>query len=210
LSSYIETGDIALSSPSTSALVINPTLETQLSEAASRLFDRMCEVPDDFFQVASDTATERTFLGNGANLIQVPPYLAGSLDSVLVAGDSTEIEASELGTVPRQMLVWPGSSGATIPLFLTDPTNWPIYPRIGANARGGWPEGSVVTVTAKWGYEAVPADVRRACIMLAFQMYRQSDSAVMAQVGDTKASNDFHVAIKETADRYRQMGLVTG
>jgi len=139
---------------------------TKLIERASRFFDLAVGVPPQFFEPAGATTTPRTFYGDGTNFLRLDAYVAGTLVAAI--------------TVP---------DGYTAPTFierdgylvLTTSDNsllhqWPPFPswwRIGA----GWWAGVPITVMAKWGYAATPADVKLAVIELTINLLRETDPA---------------------------------
>lgn len=48
--------------------------------------------------------------------------------------------------------------------------SWPW----GGSALAVWPEGLPITVSAQWGYAAIPGDVEDACIAIAMAAYRET------------------------------------
>lgn len=51
---------------------------------ASRLFDLLCEVEDDFFAKTSNAVSEKTFYGDGIDMLRLPPFVAGSITEILI------------------------------------------------------------------------------------------------------------------------------
>ena len=150
---------------------------------ASRTIDRYIGVEDYHFgQIEeADTATARTYYGNGTNYLEVDPH----------------------GASPAPTLAMP--TGYTVPGYVAHRKQFffafeKIY---GDNALGfgavengsgfdgvlfaqdidsrnsslGWLRGVPITVTAKWGWDETPGDIKEACLEVALQIYRGRDSA---------------------------------
>jgi hypothetical protein len=139
---------------------------TKLIERASRFFDLVVGVAPQFFELAGPSATTRTFYGDGTNFLKLDAYVAGTLSTTLVVPDGytapTFIERDGY-------LVLTSDNGSLL-------HQWPPFPswwRIGA----GWWAGVAITVTAKWGYAATPADVKLAVIELTINLLRETDPA---------------------------------
>lgn len=127
-----------------------------LIEQASRVFDLECGVDPGHFEPASSTATERTFYGDETGWLRLDPYVAGSLSATITMPDGY--------TVPEFVerngyLVRSGSSVLVDTRYAADP----------------WPIGVPVTVTARWGYAATPADVKMAIIEFVLNLWRETD-----------------------------------
>jgi hypothetical protein len=108
---------------------------------------------------ADVVATERTFYGNGSNYLGVDPYVPGSLNTTLEFPD-----------------------GYTAPEFIEVSGYLEIVSLDGVRAPGlvyssGWYGGVPVVVTAKWGFESTPADVKAAIIEWAINLWRETDPA---------------------------------
>ena len=134
-----------------------------LIEQASRFFDLECNVEPGYFEPAGDTATAKTIYGNGTNYLRLPPYVPGSLN--------TSITLPEGYTVPsfieqNGFLVLTTSSGVLPPFQHFHNCSW-----------SGWYSGVAVTVSARWGFVATPADVKMAVIELVINLERETDPA---------------------------------
>ena len=136
-----------------------------LIEQASRFFDLECGVEPGYFEAAGDTATSKTIYGNGTNYLRLPPYVAGSLN--------TAITLPEGYTAPsfieqNGFLVLTTSTGVLPPFHYLHNCCW-----------AGWVAGVAVTVSARWGFEATPADVKMAVIELVINLWRETDPATL-------------------------------
>lgn len=116
---------------------------------------------------ADVTASARTFYGNGTNALRVDPYVPGTLNAVI--------------TLPN---------GYTSPTFLErgeylllTNTNGSVAPFASSIFSFGWWRGVPVTVTALWGYEATPADIKAATIEMTINLYRETDPAHLSLIG---------------------------
>lgn len=154
----------------------------KLIERASRYFDLLVGVTPGFFETAGDTATARTFHGDGTNFIRLDAYVAGSLDSAITVPDGYEVPAFIEKDGYLILTTSEGNLLHQLPPF-------PSWSRVGA----GWWTGLPITVTAKWGYEATPADVKLAVIELTINLLRETDPASI------KLINAEGLAIREKA-----------
>lgn len=135
----------------------NAALADALVTRASRLFDNLTGVTDDFYQAAASPAayTNRVFFGNGTGYLMLDPYTALNPVNPVV------IDPAYAYDIPAYqerdgMLVFYGS-------FIQRFT--------------GWNDGVAVTVSANWGFPTVPPPVAQACAALAIHLWRSSDPA---------------------------------
>lgn len=129
-----------------------------LLEMASRYFDLECGVEPGYFEAAESTPAARTFYGNGSNFLRLDRYVPGSLNATL----SYPTGYTALDYIERDgYLVITDSSGVISSRSLT--------------FCNGWYRGVPITVTAKWGFAATPADVKLAVIELAANLWSELD-----------------------------------
>lgn len=134
-----------------------------LIEQASRYFDLLCAVPEEYFEPAAAmaVASDRTIYGDGTNYLKLPPYVPGSLNTTITV--PTGYTAPSF--VERDgYLILSTTDGVLPPFARFYNCTWP-----------GWWSGVAITVSAKWGYEAVPADVKMAVIELTINLARETD-----------------------------------
>jgi hypothetical protein len=132
-------------------------------ERCSRFFDNLCGVAVEFFEPAGVSASSMTVYGDGSPYLQLPPYVAGSLNTTLDLPDG--YTAPDF--VERDgFLVLTGSPSGTL---LTRSV-------VGLNGSSWW-DGLPIVVSARWGYEATPADVRLAVIEMVINVLRETDPA---------------------------------
>jgi hypothetical protein len=176
-----------------------PVLQA-LATRASRLFDRLAEVADDHFAARTPgAATARVFYGDGTDYLRLDPR--DPSDPVAAA----DVSMPAGYTVPSfyesgDYLVRAYGAGA-------------LYGAGAVHHHGGtgegWPDGVPVTVTAKWGYASVPADVTHAAARLAVHLWRTSDPARMATVAPELPAATYPQEVLDVALKYRQRsGLV--
>lgn len=136
-----------------------------LIEQASRYFDLECGVTPGFFNPQPyPVATERTFYGDGTHYLSLDNYVADSIASVSLPDGYTAPDYVErTGYLLR--------TGETHVLPVSYRGVW--------WSSGGWPEGVPVTISAIWGYSAVPADVKMAVIELVINLMRETDPATL-------------------------------
>lgn len=152
----------------TVATLPNPECEA-LIEQASRFFDRYCGVPEGYFNPPLyPVATDKIVYGDGTNFLRLPPYVTGSLD--------TNITFPSGYTAPtfieRDGYLILSSTG--VMTHRIAPFPHPYY--------SGWYSGVPITVSAKWGFEETPADVKLAVIELAINLWRETDPASLKLV----------------------------
>jgi|SRR5215213_4395957 len=182
----------------------------QLAEAASRIFDRAAEAPEGYFAAAADDSTPATriFYGEGTDSLSLPPYVPGTLSDVALPDGLPEIEFIEDSTqfILTRAYITPLS------LSLTDPTYWPGRNDWQRRSSMGWPAGVAISVTARWGFGAVPGDVRQAVIQTAVLIFRDVDPArtAAADLEGQSVAADMPAMAKMVAEKWRERGLVYG
>lgn len=134
----------------------------KLGKRASRLFEIMCYVPVGYFHPGTGEPEARVFYGTGSVYLFLPPHYG-----TLTLSMPTAYTAPE----------WVDVEGA----LRTKSSDGVIFEPLASN-RTFWPSGVAVTVTAKWGFEAIPEDVKEAVIELAVAMFRSKDQAFMKAV----------------------------
>lgn len=145
------------------------TVWDDLATAASRMFDKLVEVQDDFFATANGTYQDRTFIGDGTAYLRLPPYVAlADANPVMINEGTPEEEDYIADNVPE----YAEQDGMLVVLTRTRGV-WPYY---GGVARfTGWPVGKQIEVSANWGFTATPKDVQIAVSKLALFHWRMSD-----------------------------------
>lgn len=102
-------------------------------------------------------AVARVFMGDGSNQLWLGENLAATPTLVKIDQDNDGTYETTVSTIE----LWPynAAQGATAsPWRRIDLPPWGTYT--------SWPKGSRIQVTAQWGWPAVPAAVRQACIHL--------------------------------------------
>lgn len=159
-----------------------------LALAVSRLFDAECDVRDGFFLPADADSSERTFYGNGTEYVRLDPYVAESIEEITVDGDAVTLDDTDEYFENDGYLIF----GV--------PVDRPGRTRSRVIARE-----TPVVVTARWGFAAVPADVKQACIEQGLFLWRKKDlafselSGVPSAVVTAKLSPTFELVTQ----RYR-------
>lgn len=129
-----------------------------LIEMASRYFDLLCSVAPGYFEAAGATATARTFYGNGTNFLRLDRYVPGSLNATLAYPSGyTALDYAERDGY----------------LVITDSTG--VLSSRSLTFCNGWYCGVPIVVTAKWGFEATPADVKLAVIEMGANLWSELD-----------------------------------
>lgn len=158
---------------------------------ASRLFDRACETEDDHFAVAG-AASARTFYGDGSTYLRLDPYVAGSLTTVTMPTGYEVPDRVELGR---------DGSFYLVRTFNEDGT---LYTDRSILSRPGWLVGVPVTVTARWGYAAIPDDVVHVVIQKAIHLWRTNDPAQQKTADVDEQSKQEPEDWERVAEKYRE------
>lgn len=150
-------GSMPMVQQATTAAIPDDQLD-DLIEMASRFFDLVCGVEPEYFEAAGASPTARTFYGDGSNFLRLDRYVPGSLNATL----SYPSGYTALNYAERDgYLVVTDSTGVLSSRSLT--------------FCNGWYCGVPITVTARWGFAATPADVKLAIIELAANLWSEVD-----------------------------------
>lgn len=160
-------------------------------EAASRFFDNQTEVSDGFFNAVSGES-DKVFIGDGTAYLKLPPYTYLGADPIVILdNDDDEVE---------------------IPLYL-EQDGFLVIRGQGIRRRNpvtdsfkGWPVNAEITVSASWGFAAVPADVRMAVIQIALHWWRMGDPAFTVVSGTATAvgTDSIPPQSKVVIEKYRR------
>ena len=169
-----------------------------LAEAASRMFDSLCEVSEDFFAEENGLTEDRDFIGDGTAYLKLPPYV--DLDSVTMNDGTIADPDYTDDNVPDYI----AKDGMLIVLSKTvraAPTS-AFYP----NRFTGWPDGAQIRVAAVWGFEFVPADIQIAVSKIALNQWRMSDPV---NADNTNATSEelidgIPASVWATVEKYRE------
>lgn len=114
----------------------------------------------------------RVVYGDGTDYLVPPAFVAGSVTAVTTLAGYTVPSY----IVTEGMLVVTSLAGVVGSVF--------NYPSL-ANWRGvgGWLAGVPYTVSATYGYSAVPADIKECCLEIAVRLWRAKDAGFSDVVG---------------------------
>lgn len=166
----------------------DPQVATLITRA-SRFFDLLCGVSPGYFEAADSIATSKTFYGDGSHFLKLDRYVPGSLNTTLTFPD-----------------------GYTAPEFIERDGYLVIKDSAGVlshysirNYHYGWYSGVPITVSAKWGFESTPEDVKLAVIELAINLWRELDPANVKLVNleGQPLREKYPPRVWEIAKRYR-------
>lgn len=130
-----------------------------LAAAVSRIFDRAANVEPDFFaKTEPEAATEVEFRANGTRFLDISPYHAGTLVQV---ADSNDVVIDTDDYFEKNGFL----------LFDYDIA-----------------DETIVKVTAKFGFDSVPADIEQACVEQALFMWRRKDLSFTEMSGVATAA----------------------
>lgn len=163
-----------------------------LIERASRIFDQLSGVEPEYFEPAGVSATARTFYGDGTYFLKLDPYVAGSLNATI--------------TVPSQYTA-PDFIERDGYLQITSSDGIPLSRSYFGSVEGWW-MNVPITVTARWGYDATPEDVKYAVIELSINLWRETDPANVKLVSleGQPLREKYPPRVKLIADKYRAKG----
>lgn len=162
---YVEADDVRVIATQMSETSISDYVLESLIVRASRMFDLVCGVEPGYFEArAAGDASPLVIYGDGTNFLKLPPYVSGTLSTTITLPD-----------------------GYTVPTFVQK-NGYLILTTNGTlgvadwSAGGGWYTGVAVTVTAKWGFEATPEDVKQMIIEWVINLWRETDPAFLKLV----------------------------
>lgn len=172
---------------------------TKLIERASQFFDSIVGVSPQFFEAAGDTATSRTFYGDGTNFLRLDAHVAGSLVEAITVPEGYEVPTF----IQKDGFLILTTTEGNLTHALTP---FPSWYRSGS----GWWAGQPITVTARWGYEATPADVKLAVIELTINLLRETDPAAIKLINTEGLAirEKLPPRVKAIAELYRRKASV--
>lgn len=191
---------------------LSPSGQTIVVEAASRLFDNLVGVEEGFFDAAPDSGyTTKTLYGDGTAYLKLPPYtVLNPTDPItIVDADGTELEVPEYYEQNGYLVIKDYRAG--VPIRLNTPFYGSPYADYSGPAYGvatsftGWQVNQKITVSARWGCSAIPADIKQAVIQLAIHLWRTGDPAFQAisQSGEPFTAPTIPAQAQAIADKYR-------
>lgn len=136
-------------------------------------------------------ATNKTIYGNGLNYLKLPPYVPESLNATLTyPAGYTALTFIESGGY----LIQTSTDGVSAPFL---------------NYSSGWYGGVPIILSAIWGYEETPEDVKLAVIELVINLWREVDPALakLTNVEGGILRENLPPRVKEIARRYRGKGV---
>lgn len=170
-------------------------------------------------EIGTTLATERIFYGADTDYLRLWPYVPGSIPEdggVVLPDDVPETSFIEITDGEQFTLQRAYSSAVSTPLSLLVPAHWtrPGYYAGDHFQRyaHGWAAGLAVTVTARWGWEATPADVKQSVIQIALKLLRGPDPAFAraADLEQAVAREDLPPVAKMVAEKWAMRGLQFG
>jgi hypothetical protein len=186
-------------SPFTHELTGSTTVTDLLLTSASRLFDNLTEVPEDFYKAAPNPVaySSRVFYGDGTAYLRLDPFTA-------------------LNTVTP--VVVDAAFTYALPVYVTDTKRFQLIDAahtkrlsddfLPVDRYTGWQRSVAVTVSANWGFAAIPADLKIAVIHLAIHQWRTADPAfatISNAEGAAARSRTIPQIAQVTIDKYKRM-----
>lgn len=155
-----------------------------LCEMCSRFFDMACGLPAGYFAPSASgaTATSRDFWGDGTELLKLDPYNGTPTvtmptgwtvpDYVELTGQTLRSDGFNFGLIRTY-----GDSDTRVNAFVSGSLTGDSLMFNQFYSPIGWPEGIKVSVSAIWGYSAIPFDVKLAVIETTIAALRGVDQA---------------------------------
>lgn len=152
----------------------------------SRLIDSYCGVSEDYFAKGnpSQTASSRTFWGDGTDYLLIDPYLSTSTLTLTMPTGFSVATYIESNPYVRNRLVQSAGQFFLVRTYGTDGNRLSslnerrdyFYAEFSNQVDYvGWPAGIKVTLSAKWGWDAVPLDLVEATLETLGSMWRSKD-----------------------------------
>jgi len=153
----------------------NEDAQSFYCEGASRLFDLLCDVEENFFASANADPSDLTFDGNDIDMLRLPPFVANSITQVLIDDEVFDADDYKLR---KEFLIYKD---------------------------GTFDRDSEIVVTARWGFIAIPPEVKLVVQELANYLFRNKDP-MFAKISDveieTELSPTTNAIIKKFRDKY--------
>lgn len=141
-----------------------------------KILDRATAIIDTYLGVTFPTAeedAEQVVYGDGTDYLVPPAFVAGSASLVEAPASYTVPDYIEQGAalvVTRNSLLGTLHGAQALGGRLHTPL-------------GGWLAGVPYTVTATFGYAAIPDDIKEACLEIAVDLFRFKDAGSIKMVG---------------------------
>lgn len=133
-------------------------------------------------------ASTKVVTGTGSSWLYLPAHQFGTITSLVPEGTTSEITGY---TEEPDGHLYIGSSGVW---SWSDTTN-------------GWPANRRYTVTAKWGYGAVPEALKEVAVELAVNLWREKDKGMFSDVIGVEAAGSVVVGYQR-AFTNRQLAIL--
>lgn len=198
MASYATTAEFREYGYQATTAALSDAILSKILERASRVFDIACEVEENHF-VAAGGSTARVFYGEGTDYLEIDDY-TGNLTVTMPSGYTVPDYVVKDGFLLRTY-----SDNGSLSSSLR---GW-----AGEFVSPGWPAGVPVTITATWGYSAIPADVVEATLEIAIAIWRGKDESYAKAIALPDGSLSLRDALppraKFIADKYAgKKGLV--
>jgi hypothetical protein len=195
---------------------------TAIITRASRIFDGYVGVADGYFAkgLATQTASARKFWGDGTNYLKVDPYLSSPTPTIAMPTgfdaptflESNPYQSNRMAQAAGEFFLVKtyGDSESRFEGLNTLGSDAGIFFPLDVLNTGalyvGWPDGIKVTVTAKWGFDQTPDDVKEAVLETTIAIWRGKDQAFARAVAletNVQINDALPPRAKLIADGYR-------
>lgn len=182
----------------------------------SRIFDTYCGLPPNYFAKGDpvQVASARKFWGDGTDYLKLDPLLSTPAPTISMPSgftnppflQSNPYQNARLQQIGEFFLVRVYGDNESRYSALNEGRDYFFAEFANQVDYVGFPAGIRVTVTAKWGWDNVPDDVKEAVLETTVAIFRNKDQA-FARVVNLETSQVFNDVMppkaKMIADRYR-------
>lgn len=127
----------------------------------SSFVDKYCNRPSGYFDPAIETPSMKRVRGEGYHFLRLPKHVFGSI---------TEINSQSFADLSSQ-------------IYESDKNGWLYYEtsEFGNDCKS-FEYGKVYKVTARWGFEATPADIQQAVCQIVQRWFRTANGIIGDQM----------------------------
>lgn len=126
--------------------------------AASRVIDRLTQSRDGYFEKAPTDPSTRTYLGSGTHVLVIDLFVGA------------------INTIAYQ-------DGSALPTYYISKNRYLLLEECNS-----WTAWSKIDISARWGFEEIPADIGDAAAELVIVAWRERDPAYLRIIAETNPS----------------------
>jgi len=187
-----------------SVLELKDYARSEIPTADDAFIEAACDSAENFMDqacarrfVVATSATARVFMPLSGGLLRIHDCTTVTL----VVNDGTTLTAADYQLEPLNGLTWAGESRPYDQIRLTSGTTWD---------RDSYGEATI-SVTATWGWVAIPARVKQAALIVAKEIIANRDEVKFGLVGFSDVggvSPRSNPIVTETINHYRRVEAI--